>query len=135
MKIKMDFSVILILVAIGLTAGILSGFVGVGGGIVIVPCLIYFLGLTQFQAQGTSLTLMLPPIGILAFMNYYKTGNVDIPFAMVIAIAFIIGAYLGSKWALKLPEAKVKLIFGLIMLYTSIRMIIKGYSQLNAPEI
>ena len=80
MKTKMDFSVILILVAIGITAGILSGFVGVGGGVVIVPCLIYFLGMTQFQAQGTSLTLMLPPIGILAFMNYYKAGNVDLKY-------------------------------------------------------
>lgn len=135
MKTKMDFSIICILVAIGITAGILSGFVGVGGGIVIVPCLIYFLGMTQFQAQGTSLTLMLPPIGILAFMNYYKSGNVDVKYALVIAIAFIIGGYLGSKWALKLPEAKVKLIFGIIMLYTAIRMIISGYSQLNSPEV
>lgn len=135
MKTKMDFSVILILVAIGLTAGILSGFVGVGGGIVIVPCLIYFLGLTQFQAQGTSLALMLPPIGILAFMNYYKAGNVDVPYAIVISIAFIIGGYLGSKWALKLPEAKVKLIFGIIMLYAATRMIYKGYTQLNNPDL
>ena len=135
MKTKMDFSVILILVAIGITAGILSGFVGVGGGVVIVPCLIYFLGMTQFQAQGTSLTLMLPPIGILAFMNYYKAGNVDLKYAFIIAVAFIIGGYFGSKWAMKLPEAKVKLIFGIIMLYAAIRMIISGYSQLNTPEV
>ena len=119
----MDVGTILILVAIGLLAGILSGFVGVGGGMIIVPGLIYFLGLTQFQAQGTSLAMMLPPIGILAVMNYWKTGNVNITYAMIIAVTFIVGGFVGSKLALKLPESKVKLVFGLIMLYASIRMI------------
>lgn len=131
----MSFGTVLILIAIGITAGILSGFVGVGGGMVIVPCLIYFLGLTQFQAQGTSLALMLPPIGILAFMNYYKTGNVNIAYAAIIGITFIVGAYFGSKWALKLSEAKVKMIFGIIMLYAAIRMIFKAYTQLNSAEV
>ncbi len=131
----MSLGTIFILIAIGITAGILSDFVGVGGGMVIVPCLIYFLGLTQFQAQGTSLALMLPPIGILAFLNYSKTGNVNMAYALVIGITFIVGAYFGSKWALKLSEAKVKLIFGIVMLYASIRMIIKAFTQLNSPEI
>ncbi len=131
----MSLGTIFILIAIGITAGILSGFVGVGGGMVIVPCLIYFLGLTQFQAQGTSLALMLPPIGILAFLNYYKTGNVNIAYAAIIGVTFIVGAYFGSKWALKLSEAKVKLIFGVVMFYASVRMIYKAYVQLNSPEI
>ena len=68
----MDFQTLITLVLIGLAAGIASGFIGIGGGIVIIPALIYFLGLTQFQAQGVSLTLMLPPIGVLAFYNYYQ---------------------------------------------------------------
>jgi uncharacterized membrane protein YfcA len=122
---------ILILVAIGILAGILSGFVGVGGGMIIVPALIYFLGLTQFQAQGTSLAIMLPPIGILAFYNYHKTGNVEISYALVIALTFIIGGYIGSKLALRLPEQKVKLIFGIIMLYASIRMIWKAIHDMT----
>jgi uncharacterized protein len=119
---------IFILIAIGITAGMLS----VGGGMVIVPALIYFLGLTQFQAQGTSLAIMIPPIGILAVMNYWKTGNVDMTYAVIIAVTFIIGGYLGSKFALRLDEAKVKLIFGLIMLYASVRMIWSAYGKLSA---
>ena len=79
----MDLSTFLILMTIGLLAGIVSGFIGVGGGVVVVPMLIFFLGLTQHQAQGTSLALMLPPIGILACYNYYKTGNLNVAYAIV----------------------------------------------------
>lgn len=121
----------MILVAIGILAGMLSGFVGVGGGMIIVPALIYFLGLTQFQAQGTSLAIMLPPIGILAFINYHKAGNVELSYAMIIALTFIIGGYIGSKLALRLPEHKVKLIFGIIMLYASVRMIWKAWTAMQ----
>jgi uncharacterized protein len=125
----MSVSTIAILVLIGLAAGVLSGFVGVGGGIVIVPALIYFLGLTQHQAQGTSLMLMLPPIGVLAVYNYYQSGQLDkqlILYAIVIALTFIIGRYLGSKLSLKLSPLLVKFVFGLILLYVSIKMIISG---------
>ena len=73
----MDSQTLIILIFIGLTAGIASGFIGIGGGIVIIPALIYFLGLTQFEAQGVSLTLMLPPIGVLAFYNYYQQGHLS----------------------------------------------------------
>lgn len=121
---------VLILVAIGVLAGMLSGFIGVGGGIIIVPGLVYFLGLTQFQAQGTSLALMLPPIGILAFYNYYKAGNVNLVYAAIIAVTFIIGGYFGSKISLRLSPNKVKLAFGVLMLYVSIRMIWKALSQM-----
>ncbi len=127
----MEVSTLVILIIIGLFAGIMSGFVGIGGGIVIVPALIYILGFTQFQAQGMSITLMLPPLGIMAFMNYYNQGHItktSIIYTSIMAAFFLIGGYFGSKWALKLPENLVKLIFGLILMYVSIRMIINGWA-------
>lgn len=119
----MDYSQLLILIGIGIAAGMLSGFIGIGGGVVIVPALIYFMGLTQFQAQGTSLAVMLPPAGIMAFMNYYKADQVNVKYAVVVALTFIIGGYFGSKIALRLNENAVKLIFGVLMFYVSIRMV------------
>jgi uncharacterized membrane protein YfcA len=103
----LSFSTILILVIIGICAGLLSGFVGVGGGMIIVPGLIYLLGKGQLEAQGTSLAVIMLPVGILGVMNYYKAGNVNINYALVIAIAFVVGSYFGSKYALKLPEHKL----------------------------
>lgn len=123
---KMEFSIqtVTMLVLVGLLAGIISGFVGVGGGVVIVPALIYLLGFSQLQAQGTSLGVLLLPVGILAVWNYHKAGNIHVSAALIIAAAFVIGGYFGSKYALKLPEHKVKFIFGLFMLYISVRMLI-----------
>lgn len=123
----MTLQTILFLVAIGLLAGAMSGFVGIGGGVIIVPGLIYLLGMTQHSAMGTSLLLMLPPIGILAVMNYWKAGEMNWRYAVVIAVAFIIGGYFGSKVALKLSPALVKVIFGILMLYISVKMIYSGY--------
>jgi len=114
---------VLLLILVGLLAGLLSGFVGVGGGMVIVPALVYMLGFSQLQAQGTSLAVLLLPVGILAVWNYHKSGNIDISVALVIAATFVLGGYFGSKFALKLPEHKVKFIFGLFMLYVAIRML------------
>lgn len=120
----MDLSTLLILIGIGLAAGVLSGMIGVGGGIIIVPGLVYLLGLTQHSAQGTSLALMLPPIGILAAMNYYKAGALNVKYAAVIAIAFIIGGYFGSKLSLTvISEENMKKIFGFIMLFVSIKLV------------
>ncbi|CAG5077019.1 sulfite exporter TauE/SafE family protein [Parvicella tangerina] len=133
----MEISTILILMGIGLAAGILSGFVGVGGGVIIIPALIYFLGYNQLQAQGMSLTLMLPPIGVLAFYNYYQKGHIDkmgIISASIMAVLFIIGGFVGSKLALKIPVNVVKLLFGLLMLYVSIRMIMSGWSVFTNEE-
>ena len=127
---KMDFNTLLILIAIGLLAGLLSGFIGVGGGIIIVPALVFFVGMSQHGAQGTSLALMLPPIGILAAYNYYRAGEVDITYAVIIGLAFVIGGYLGSKISLKLSPHVVKFTFGLIMLYVSIRMIWASYRMI-----
>lgn len=122
----MTIQTILLLVLIGLFAGMMSGFIGIGGGVVMVPALVYLMGLSQHEAQGTSLILMLPPIGILAVMNYYKAGQLNIWYGVVIALAFVIGGYFGSKIALKMSPSKVKLIFGILMLYIAIKMIYSG---------
>ena len=120
----MSLYTIVVLALIGITAGVLSGFIGIGGGVVIVPALIYFLSMSQHEAQGTSIALMLPPIGILAAMNYYKAGQLNIKYALVVAATFIIGGYIGSKISLQLPAETVKRIFGFIMLFVALKMII-----------
>ena len=119
---KMTAQIVVLLVLIGLAAGILSGLVGVGGGIIIVPALVFFLNFSQQQAQGTSLGLLLLPVGILAVLNYYNQGHIDIRVVAIMALAFVIGGWLGSKWALSLPEATVKRIFAVILFYTAIKM-------------
>ncbi len=120
----MSISTLIILLLIGLAAGILSGLVGVGGGIIIVPALVYFLGISQHAAQGTSLALMLPPIGILAAMNYYRSGMLNVKYALVIALAFVIGGYIGSKVSITyINEAMMKKIFGTIMLVAAIKLV------------
>jgi len=123
----MDISTLFILVGIGIAAGILAGFIGVGGGIIIVPALIYFLGLSQHMAQGTSLALMLPPIGVLAVYNYHRAGEINFSYAAIIAIAFVIGGFFGSKLSLRLSSSTVKFFFGVVMLYVSVRMIANSY--------
>jgi uncharacterized membrane protein YfcA len=127
----MSFGTLIILILIGLFGGIMSGFIGIGGGVIIVPALIYVIGFPQHMAQGTSLFLMLPPIGILAFMNYYKAGQVNLVYGVVIAVAFILGGYFGSKLSLKLSPAIVKSIFGLVMAYVAFRMIYSGIIELR----
>lgn len=127
----MTTQTILILVLIGVLAGILSGFVGVGGGVIIVPALVYALGMSQFEAQGTSLFVLLLPVGILAVMNYSKHGEINWKFGLIIAITFVIGGFIGSKLALKLSPALVKFIFGIIMAFVSIKLILSGYNALS----
>lgn len=127
----MTLQTIIILLSIGLFAGMLSGFVGVGGGVVIVPALVFFLGLTQHQAQGTSLFILVLPVGILAVMNYSKTANINWSYGMVIALAFIVGGFLGSKLSLKLSPSVVKLAFGIIMAFVSFKLILSGYNSIS----
>ena len=119
----MSISTCIILIVIGILAGILSGVVGVGGGLIIIPLLIILLGLSQHEAQGTSLAVMLPPIGILAAINYHKAGFVKWEYAMIIAITFIIGGYFGSKYAVTLRPEIVKRVFGIVMLFGALQMI------------
>lgn len=130
----MTTQTILILITIGLLAGILSGFVGVGGGIVIVPGLVYMLGFSQHQAQGTSLFILSMPVVILAMMNYWKSGNVNWKFGLVIAATFILGGFIGSKLALKISPGLVKFLFGILMAYVSFRLIVSGYQSFSSDE-
>lgn len=119
----MSGQIVLLLLLIGLLAGILSGLVGVGGGIIIVPALMFFVGFTQKEAQGTSLGLLLLPIGILAVLNYYNKGLIDIKYVGMMAIGFVLGGFLGSKLALVIPEAALKKIFAVVLFYTAFKML------------
>jgi uncharacterized membrane protein YfcA len=120
----MDAETIAIIILIGLAAGILGGMVGVGGGIVIVPALVYFLAFSQHQAQGNSLALMLFPVGILGVINYYKKGYVDFRYAGLLAVGFVVGSYLGSRFSLSLPQLTVKKIFAVVMLLVALKMLL-----------
>ena len=124
----MDFNIsqLLVLVVIGLMAGALSGFVGVGGGIIIVPAMIYFMNMNQMQAQGVSLALLMLPVGILGVMNYYKAGHIQFNYVLILAVGFVVGSFFGSKYALKLPEYKIKFVFALLILFVGVQMLWKS---------
>ncbi len=113
----------LILIIIGLTAGFLGGMVGLGGGIILIPALVVFLAMDQRMAQGTSIAIMLPPIGLFAVYNYYKAGYVNIKYALVIAVVFMLGGYLGSKLALNIPVSTLKKIFALLLVLIAAKMV------------
>ena len=119
----MNMTTIFILIMIGLMAGVFGGMFGVGGAIVMVPALVYFLGVDQHTAQGTSVAIMLPPIGLFAAYNYYKAGQVNLWYAVIIAASFMIGGYFGSKIALNLPEQLMKRIFALLLILVALKMI------------
>ncbi len=127
----MTIQTIIILITIGISAGVLSGFVGVGGGVIIVPALMYFLSLNQHQAQGTSLFILLLPVGILAVMNYAKAGHINWNYGIIIAVTFVLGGYLGSKLSLRLSPGVVKFVFGLIMAFVSFKLIMSGFNAIN----
>jgi len=116
---------ILILLFIGLLAGFMSGLIGIGGGIVIIPALVYLLGYSQQNAQGTSLGLLLPPIGILAVLNYHKAGFVNIKAAAIMCITFIIGSYITSKIAVELPETIIKKMFAVFLLFYAAKLFLE----------
>jgi uncharacterized membrane protein YfcA len=119
----MSAHTIVILLLVGLAAGMLSGLVGVGGGIIIVPCLVLLLGFTQKEAQGTSLAILLLPIGVFAVFEYYKQGQINITYALMVAVAFLVGSYFGSKIALSVDEQKLKKMFAVTLMLLSIRML------------
>mgnify|MGYP001103972092 FL=1 len=122
-KKPMSIQILLILLAVGLAAGFLSGMVGIGGGIIIVPVLVYFLGFTQHQAQGTTLFMFLLPIGILGVMNYHKQGYVDFKTGLIICSTFVLGSYFGSKLSISLDQKLVKQIFGAIIIILGAKML------------
>ena len=118
----MSISIVLILIAIGIIAGLLSGLLGIGGAIVMVPALVYFLGFNQQLAQGTSLIVI--PVVIFAAYNYFKAGQVNIKFALILAACFLIGSLFGSKIALNVPETILKKFFGVLLLLVAVKMLI-----------
>lgn len=113
----------IIVVIIGLVAGVLSGLVGIGGGIVIVPALAFFLGFSQHEAQGTSLGILLLPAGIFAALNYYKQGYINLKVVLFLFIGFVIGGWLGSKISLNLSEDAVKKIFAVMLVIVACKML------------
>ena len=119
----MNAQTVMLLIMIGFSAGVLSGLVGVGGGIIIVPALVFFLGFSQQEAQGTSLGLLLLPVGILAVMNYYNKGYIDVKVVLVMSLAFVLGGWLGSRLALQLSQETVKKIFAIVLFYTAFKML------------
>lgn len=119
----MDTQTLIILIIVGIAAGMLGGMVGVGGGIIIVPALVFFLGFSQKMAQGTSLSILLLPVGLLGVIQYYKEGYVDIKVMLIIAAGFFLGSLLGSKLALSLSQETVKKIFALLLIIIAIKML------------
>ena len=108
--------------AIGLAVGVVSGLIGVGGGIVLVPALIFLFGMDQKMAQGTSLAILLPPTGILAFMKYYREGHADLKLGLLMALGVFIGGYFGGHWAQQIPNAILRRVFASLLVVIAVRL-------------
>lgn len=115
---------IILFIALGLVAGVLSGLLGIGGGIIIVPALMFICGFSQLKAQGTSLAILLPPAGAVAFIEYYKNGNVDVKAGIIICCFLIVGSFFGAKLASYIPLNVLRRTFGVLMLLISVKLII-----------
>lgn len=122
---KITMTTIIMLALIGILAGILSGLVGVGGGIIMVPMMVLLLGFTQHQAQGTSLAVLLIPVTGVAVYNYYKQGFINWEFALIIAVFFVVGSYFGSKLAINLDQKMLKKIFSIVLLVIASKMLLE----------
>lgn len=121
---QLNMESIIILLVLGLAAGVLSGMIGIGGGIVVVPALVYFIGYSQHQAQGTTLFMFMLPIGILGIINYYQAGQIEFKTAFIMASTFFIGSFFGSKIAISIDQATLKKVFGVILFLVSLKMIL-----------
>lgn len=119
----MSVTHIIILIVIGILSGILAGVFGVGGAIIVIPALVFILGLSQHQAQGTSLAFMLPPVGILATWNYWKAGHVNWKIALILSVTFVVGAYFGSKLTINISDRTLRRMFGVLMIVVAVKMI------------
>ncbi len=119
---SMSISTILILVSIGLLAGFVSGLLGVGGGIVIVPLMMLLFGSSQLEAQGTSLAVLAVPVTFLAAYSYYTEGQLNIKYAVVIALMFVIGGFLGSKLAISINKELLKKVFAVALFIVALKM-------------
>ncbi|WP_228438151.1 sulfite exporter TauE/SafE family protein [Chryseobacterium sp. 6424] len=118
----MDASIIIGLIILGIVAGYLSGLVGIGGGIVMVPVLVLLFGFTQHKAQGTTLALLLFPVGILGVLNYHKTGNVDLKTTLILCVGFVLGSYLGSKTAINISQEMLRKVFAILLIAVAAKM-------------
>jgi len=114
---------IILYLLLGLVAGTFSGLIGIGGGTIIVPALVFLFGFSQHLAQGTTLALLVPPIGFLAAWTYYKQGYVDLRIASLICIGFFLGGLIGAKFATKLSNVALERVFGVALLLISLKMI------------
>lgn len=114
----------LLYIALGLIAGIASGILGIGGGTILIPAMVFIFGLTQHQAQGTTLALMVPPIGLLAALRYYQSGNVQLGMAAFICLGFFFGGLIGASMVQNVPELFLKRLFGAFLLIVALRMIL-----------
>jgi hypothetical protein len=110
---------------IGLAVGAISGVVGIGGGILFVPALVWLVGMDQHKAQGTSLGALLAPVGLLAFMEYYRKGNADLRVALLLAAGFVVGGYFGAVGAQQIPDLWLKRVFALTLIGLGGRMLFK----------
>ena len=113
---------ILLFLLLGLVVGIFSGLIGIGGAIIIIPSLVLLFGLSQHTAQGTTLALMVPPIGLLAAWVYYRQGFVDLKIAGLICLGFFVGGLLGAKFAVAIPDQLLRKVFGVVLLAASLKM-------------
>ncbi len=119
----MDTQTVISLIIIGLLAGFLSGTMGIGGSVVMIPLLILWVGFSQHEAQGTSLAVLSIPVTLLAAFNYYKEGYVNWKYGLIIAITFIVGGYLGSQVAISMNQGLLKKVFGGVLLLVALKMI------------
>jgi len=115
---------ILLLIGLGLLAGIFSGFLGLGGGTILIPAFVFLLGMTQHQAQGTTLALMVAPIGLLAAWKYYTLGNVNLSVTLWVCLGFFVGGLIGAMLVQPIPDPLLKKIFAAFLIFVAIRMII-----------
>ena len=114
---------IVMLLGLGLAVGVISGLIGIGGGVLVVPALVYVFGFSQHQAQGTTLALLVPPIGILGALTYYQRGFVNVQAAALICLGFVLGGLVGAKLAIAVPALLLKRVFGMAMLGIALRML------------
>ncbi len=119
----------LLYILLGILAGVLSGLIGIGGGVIIVPSLIFWFGFSQQEAQGTTLGLLVPPIGILAAWTYYQQGYVNLKVAILICLGFVLGGLLGAKLAINLPSNILEKVFGIALLLIALKMIFSNSSS------
>lgn len=118
-------------IILGLCAGTLSGFFGIGGGIIIVPALVYFAGFTQQMATGTSLTILLPPVGLAAVMVYYQNGQINVKAALIIALCLFVAAWAAAHIASKLNQMHLRLAFGVMMIGMGIFMALDSWAKMH----